>query len=137
MDTKKSVQWRDFLHLIKETKPSKWMMAIALLLSVATTVVGLIISLVTKNLVDHFSVGMVETSTVMLLLAGFIGRAVSSGVSISLLNHVGQRVDASLQERLWKKFLQLKIPVYNRSLTGEMISRMPNDTAIVINLITE
>src|SRR5699024_2246730 len=137
MDTKKSVQWRDFLHLIKETKPSKWMMAIALLLSVATTVVGLIIPLVTKNLVDHFSVEMIETSTVMLLLAAFIVQAVSSGVSIYLLNHVGQRVVASLRERLWKKFLQLPIPFYDRNRTGEMISRMTNDTAIVKNLITD
>lgn len=137
MDTKKSVQWRDFLHLIKETKPSKWMMAIALLLSVATTVVGLIIPLVTKNLVDHFSVEMIETSTVMLLLAAFIVQAVSSGVSIYLLNHVGQQVVASLRERLWKKFLQLPIPFYDRNWTGEMISRMTNDTAIVKNLITD
>src|SRR5699024_3269289 len=67
----------------------------------------------------------------------FIVQAVSSGVSIYLLNHVGQRVVASLRERLWKKFLQLPIPFYDRNRTGEMISRMTNDTAIVKNLITD
>src|SRR5699024_93308 len=132
-----SVAWRDFIDLVKQTKPSKWMIMIAIVMSLMTTAVGLMIPLFTRNLVDHFSMESLEVSTIILLVAAFIMQAVAGGLSIYLLNHVGQKVVARLRNRLWNKFLKLPIPFYDKNQSGEMISRMTNDTAVIRGLITD
>lgn len=131
------VSWRDFIDLIKQTKPSKWMIAIAVSMSLLTTMVGLMIPLFTRDLVDHFSLDTLKTSTIVLLIAAFIMQAIAGGASIYLLNYVGQNVVAELRSRLWKKFLILPIPFYDKHRSGEMISRMTNDTAVIRGLITD
>ncbi len=135
--TKTNVKWKDFIALIKQTNPSLWMMFFALFTSLITTAVGLMIPLFTKNLVDNFSVDSLSLSVVILLAVAFIGQAVASGLSIYLLNYVGQHVVAELRQRLWNKFVALPIPYYDAHRSGEMISRMTNDTAIVKDLITD
>lgn len=129
--------WRPFIRLIRQTNPSKPLLGIALFLSVATTLVSLVIPLFTKNLVDSFSVSSITTKQIVLMAAAFITQAVASGVSIYLLNHVGQSVVAALRDRLWKKLLVLPVSYYDNHRTGETISRMTNDTGVVKGLIAE
>jgi ATP-binding cassette subfamily B protein AbcA/BmrA len=129
--------WRVFFQLIKETKPSKTNMAIAGALSILSTIVGLLIPLFTKNLIDDFSFDDFGSIHIILLISAFIAQAITSGVSIYLLNHVGQHVVARLRERLWLKHLHLPVRFYDEHKTGEMISRMTNDTAILKGLITD
>jgi ATP-binding cassette, subfamily B, bacterial AbcA/BmrA len=62
---------------------------------------------------------------------------VASGVSIYLLNYIGQSVVAGIRDRLWKKLLVLPIPFYDENQTGKTVSRMTNDTAVVKGLITD
>lgn len=133
----KSGDWRKFYQLIKETHPSKLLLGIALFMSVATTMVGLAIPLVTSNLVDSFSLASISTTQIVLIVVAFIAQAVALGLSTYLLNHVGQNIVASLRDRLWKKLLVLPIPYYDNHQTGETISRMTNDTAVVKQLITD
>src|SRR5699024_10517473 len=95
---------------------------IAIVMSLMTTAVCLMIPLFTRNLVDHFSMESLEVSTIILLVAAFIMQAVAGGLSIYLLNHVGQKVVARLRNRLWNKFLKLPIPFYDKNQSGEMIS---------------
>src|SRR5699024_9854572 len=113
------------------------MIFFAIFTSLITTAVGLLIPLFTKNLVDNFSVDSLSPSIVILLVVAFIGQAIASGLSIYLLNYVGQHVVAELRARLWNKFVALPIPYYDANRSGEMISRMTNDTAIVKDLITD
>ncbi|MFJ9501176.1 ABC transporter ATP-binding protein [Brevibacillus centrosporus] len=129
--------WRSFFHLIKETKPSKWKVGIALFLSVATTLVSLVIPLFTKDLVDSFTLSSISPGQIVILAIAFVAQAIAGGVSIYLLNHVGQSIVASLRERLWKKLLVLPVSYYDNHRTGDTISRMTNDTGVVKGLITE
>jgi len=136
-EKKEYVNWRKFIDLVKQTIPSLWMIAIAVTMSLITTAVGLLIPLFTRNLVDHFSMASLKTSTVLLLVIAFILQAIAGGLSIYLLNYVGQNVVSQLRKRLWKKFLLLPVPFYDKNRSGEMISRMTNDTAIIRGLITD
>lgn len=135
--TEKKTTWKDFIALIKQTKPSLWMIFFALFTSLITTAVGLMIPLFTKNLVDNFSLDSLSPSIIIVLVVAFIGQAIAGGLSIYLLNYVGQHVVAQLRQRLWNKFVALPIPYYDAHRSGEMISRMTNDTAIVKDLITD
>lgn len=137
MDKSKQGNWHLFIQLIRQTNPSKPMLSIAILMSVLTTLVGLIIPLFTKNLVDSFSLSSINRVQVIGLVVAFIAQAIAGGLSIYLLNHVGQKVVASLRDRLWKKLLVLPVAYYDDHRTGETISRMTNDTGVVKGLITD
>jgi ATP-binding cassette, subfamily B, bacterial AbcA/BmrA len=130
-------KWRLFLSLIRNTQPSIPLLSIAVVMSMASTVVGLIIPLFTKNLVDGFSLSNLSWSQIGGIGAVFIVQTIASGLSIYMLNRIGQKIVARLRERLWKKLLVLPVSYYDNHRTGETISRMTNDTGIVKSLIAE
>ncbi|WP_391208471.1 ABC transporter ATP-binding protein [Psychrobacillus sp. L4] len=133
----KKGNWRQFFQLIKDTEPPKLLLIIALCMSFATTGVGFVVPLFTKQLVDGFSIESLDYWQIILLVIAFIAQAIASGLSIYLLNRVGHHVVASLRDRLWRKLLHLPIPYYDNNDTGETLSRVTNDTAVVKELITE
>jgi ATP-binding cassette, subfamily B, bacterial AbcA/BmrA len=112
-------------------------MSIALIMSVGSTFIGLSIPLLTKNLVNHFSLASMDRLQILGLVGAFIFQAIAGGISVYLLNLAGHKVVASLRVNLWKKLLRLPIPHYDKNQTGDMISRMVNDTSVVKELITE
>lgn len=57
---KQGAAMRPFLKLLHETKPSYLLLALALGLSIISTLVGLVIPMFTKNLVDGFSLASVS-----------------------------------------------------------------------------
>ncbi|CAG7619188.1 Multidrug resistance ABC transporter ATP-binding/permease protein BmrA [Paenibacillus solanacearum] len=126
-----------FLKLIRETKPPFALLAIALLMSVATTVAGLAVPLLTKGLVDQGSISSLTSMQIAGMVAVFLVQAITGAFSVYTLNHIGQRVVASLRERLWRKLLALPVAYYDEHASGEAVSRMTNDTAVVKGLITE
>ncbi|NGP59952.1 ABC transporter ATP-binding protein/permease [Paenibacillus thiaminolyticus] len=129
--------WRQFLRLINETKPSKLMLGVALLMSIGGAAVSLVIPMFTKGMVDNFSMSQLDTMQIGALAIAFIVQAVAAGLSIYLLNLVGQRVVAGLRDRLWQKMLVLPVSYYDRNKTGETVSRITNDTGIVKGFISE
>ncbi|WNS42589.1 ABC transporter ATP-binding protein [Paenibacillus sp. MMS20-IR301] len=128
---------KPFLKLLHETKPSYPLLALALGLSMISTLVGLVIPMFTKNLVDGFSLASVSKLQIAGIAAAFIAQTIAGGVSIYLLNATGQRIVAGLRDRLWRKFLVLPVSYYNENRTGESVSRMTNDTGILKTLISE
>lgn len=136
-DVKNERGWRQFIRLVQHTRPSKLLLGIALILSVGTTLVGLFVPLFTKNLINDFSLSSLSTGRIILLVCALVIQAVASGISIYLLNHIGQSVVAGIRDRLWKKLLLLPIPFYDENQTGDTVSRMTNDTAVVKGLITD
>ncbi|MFD1677868.1 ABC transporter ATP-binding protein [Alicyclobacillus fodiniaquatilis] len=129
--------WRLFLHLLKQTNPSKRFLSIAFCMSIVSTLVGLVIPLFTKQLVNGFSFSSLHRSEIVVLVIAFVAQAIGSGLATYMLNHVGQKIVAGLRDRLWKKLIFLPVPYYDSHTTGETISRMTNDTAVVKALITE
>ncbi|SMQ62155.1 ATP-binding cassette, subfamily B, AbcA/BmrA [Bacillus sp. OV166] len=136
-EVKSQKGWRQFIRLVQHTNPSKLLLGFALLLSVGTTLVGLLVPLFTKNLINDFSISSLSTGRIILLVTALLLQAVASGISIYLLNHLGQSVVAGIRDRLWKKLLVLPVPFYDENQTGETVSRMTNDTAVVKGLITD
>ncbi|MFE6794748.1 ABC transporter ATP-binding protein [Paenibacillus chitinolyticus] len=136
-DKKQLGNWRLFIRMIQDTHPSKLLLIAALVMSVATTGVGFVVPLFTKSLVDGFSIQSLNPWQIGLLVLAFVLQAVASGLSIYLLNRVGHHVVANLRDRLWKKLLHLPISFYDTNESGEMLSRVTNDTAVVKEVITE
>jgi ATP-binding cassette subfamily B protein AbcA/BmrA len=126
-----------FLSLILSLKIPKWALFIGLASSVVTTLVGLAVPLLTKDLVDGFSLDAISPWLIGALVAAFILQAVINGVSIYLLSLVGQKIVAGLRDRMWTHLIRLRVPYFDQQTSGETVSRIVNDTGIVRNLITD
>lgn len=136
-EVKKQKGWRQFIRLVKQSKPSKLMIGIALLLSLSTTGVALLVPLFTKNLINDFSISSLSTGRITLLVLAILLQALASGFSIYLLNKIGQSVVAGIRSQLWQKILVLPVDYFDEHPSGETVSRMTNDTTVVKGLISE
>ena len=128
---------KPFISLILSLKIPKWALMFGLATSVITTLVGLAVPLLTRDLVDGFSVETISPWLVGGLVAAFILQAVINGISIYLLSMVGQKIVAELRDRMWVHLIRLRVPYFDQQASGETVSRVVNDTGIVRNLITD
>ncbi|MEH7444221.1 ABC transporter ATP-binding protein [Bacillus sp. JJ1122] len=127
---------KPFIKLILSTKIPKGALFTGLAASLFTTLTGLTVPILTKNLVDGFSVETISMPLVIGIAAAFILQAIISGASIYLLSFVGQKVVARLRERMWAKLIRLPVRYFDKQSSGETVSRIVNDTSIVKELIT-
>ena len=128
---------KPFLSLILSTKIPKLALIMGLTASIITTLAGLIVPLLTKNLVDGFSVSSLSTPLIIGIGTAFIIQAIISGVSIYLLSFVGQKMVARLRDRMWLKLIRLPVSYFDQQSSGEIVSRVVNDTSVVRALISD
>jgi ATP-binding cassette subfamily B protein AbcA/BmrA len=128
---------KPFFTLLTSIQIPKWALVFGLAMSLVTTIVGLFVPLLTRELVDGFSVESLSAPLIAALAAAFIVQAVINGVSIYLLSMVGQRIVAGLRERMWLHLLRLRVSYFDQHASGQTVSRVVNDTGIVKNLITD
>lgn len=133
---KQQTSLKPFLNLILSTNIPKAALFTGLAASIITTLAGLVVPLLTKNLVDGFSVEAISVPLVIAIGAAFIIQAIISGISIYLLSYVGQKVVARLRERMWSKLIRMPVRYFDKQSSGETVSRIVNDTSIVKELIT-
>jgi ATP-binding cassette, subfamily B, bacterial AbcA/BmrA len=127
---------KPFISLILSAKIPKTALIIGLTASILTTLTGLVVPLLTKNLVDGFSVESLSVPLMIGIGAAFIVQAIISGISIYLLSYVGQKVVARLRDRMWMKLIRLPVRYFDQQSSGQTVSRVVNDTSIVRELIT-
>lgn len=136
MKSKQDSGLKPFISLILSTKLPKLALAIGLLTSVITTLAGLVVPLLTKNLVDGFSASSLSVPLIIAIAVAFVVQAIVSGISLYLLTAVGQRIVASLRDRMWLKLIRLPVSYFDKTSSGETVSRVVNDTSIVRDLIS-
>lgn len=135
--SQEKIALKPFISLLLSLKIPKWALFTGLAASLITTIVGLVVPLLTKNLVDGFSVDSLSPVLIAGLAVAFILQAVVNGLSIYLLSMVGQKVVAGLRDKMWVKLIRLRVPYFDQQSSGETVSRIVNDTGIVRNLITD
>lgn len=128
---------KPFLNLIVSTKIPKVALILGLLASVITTLAGLVVPILTKELVDGFSVSSLSIPLIVGIGVAFIAQAIISGIGTYLLSSVGQKVVARLRDRMWLKITRLPVSYFDKGSSGETVSRIVNDTSIVRELISD
>jgi ATP-binding cassette, subfamily B, bacterial AbcA/BmrA len=128
---------KPFITLMLSTNIPKLALTIGLIGSIITMLVGLSIPLLTRELVDGFSVESLSATLVIVIFVVFILQAVVDGVSTYLLSVVGQKIVARLREMMWFKLIRLPVSYFDKQPSGESVSRVVNDTGIVKNLISQ
>jgi ATP-binding cassette, subfamily B, bacterial AbcA/BmrA len=133
---KQQTSLKPFLNLILSTNIPKAALFTGLAASIITTLAGLVVPLLTKNLVDGFSIEAISVPLILAIGAAFIIQAIISGISIYLLSYVGQKVVSRLREQMWSKLIRMPVRYFDKQSSGETVSRIVNDTSIVKDLIT-
>ncbi|WP_449536522.1 ABC transporter ATP-binding protein [Ferdinandcohnia sp. Marseille-Q9671] len=128
---------KPFIRLILSTNIPKVALTIGLLGSIITTLVGLSIPLLTRELVDGFSGLSINVTLIVIIGVVFILQGVIDGVSTYMLAAVGQRIVARLREKMWEKLIRLPVSYFDKQQSGESVSRVVNDTGIVKDLISQ
>lgn len=108
-ETKQKSSFKSFIQLLRETKPSYGRLTFALGLSIITTLIGLLIPLMTKQLVDGFSMSSLSTKQIGLMIAVFIIQAGLSAYATYALSYNGQKIIAGLRELLWRELVKLPV----------------------------
>ncbi len=127
-------------RLLQYVRPyAKWMVVaiVALLFSVG---LGLMLPLVVRNLVDLI---LVENDLPQLnrlalgLFVVFILQAAASFVNQLSLAYVGENAVADIRVQIYTHLQSLSLRFFGDNRTGEIVSRITNDTALLQSAITE
>ncbi|UTR12787.1 ABC transporter ATP-binding protein/permease [Evansella sp. LMS18] len=136
MKTEQKNTLKPFFDLILSAGIPRLALTVGLAGSLVTTIVGLTIPLLTRELVDGFSIESLNTFLIAALGIVFILQAVTDGISTYALAYTGQKIVAGLREKMWFKLLRLPVKYYDKNRSGETVSRVVNDTGIVRDLIS-
>jgi len=126
-----------FMSLIVASRVPKATLTFGLIGLIFSTMVSLMIPLLTREIVDGFSMESFSVAMIIVIAAAFILQALMEGVSTYLLGAAGQKVVANMREMIWLKLIRLPVRYFNKTASGESVSRVVNDTGIVKELISD
>ncbi|ERS92469.1 MULTISPECIES: ABC transporter ATP-binding protein [Staphylococcus] len=98
---------------------------------------GLLIPVFTGNLVDHAVNGSLKGEFIFILISVFIINTILSGIGTYLLSKLGEKLIYSIRQKLWSHIMHLKMEFFNNNETGQIMSRVTEDTMIINNFISQ
>ncbi|KRM94387.1 hypothetical protein FC56_GL001341 [Lentilactobacillus senioris DSM 24302 = JCM 17472] len=132
-----SFTWDKFMALLNQSKPQIKLLVIGFLISLVSTGFSLVIPLFTKNLVDGFSLKNMNLSFIAIIIFAFLIQALTSAISSYMMGYMGEQTVSNLRELVWHKLVNLKITYFDNHQTGEITSRLVNDTTVVKSLVAD
>jgi len=128
--------YKDLWRLIVQARPATGRLLFAILLGLLSAGAMLWYPLLTQQLVDQLSAGD-GIGALGWILVSVLGLGVLLGAFSSLiLARIGHEVSATLRHRLIAKMMRLPIGYFDRSDTGERVSRVVNDCESISGLTT-
>ncbi|EPC62942.1 multidrug ABC transporter ATPase/permease [Lacticaseibacillus paracasei subsp. paracasei Lpp14] len=131
----KKFDFRSFMKLISTIHPHYWQLGLGLLLGLVATAGQLIVPTIAKSLINALG-HAVNMNLVIGVVGLFIGSALISAGSGAVLGFFGEDVVAKLRNKLWAKLLVLPVSYFDTTKSGEITSRLVNDSTQVKDLLT-
>lgn len=123
----------DFFKLINQARPHYWQLIVGIMLGLISTVANLLIPQLAQRIINSFK--NLSPTIITITIIVFIGGILISALSGLILGIFGENVVANLRKLLWNKLLHLPIKYFDNTKTGEISSRLVNDTSQVKNLL--
>ena len=125
---------RDVLRVVGEHRRS---IALAVVLAVAASVLALTQPLIVKQVVDAGAAGPLPWRLVALLVLLFASQAVVQGIGRYVLAKTSEGIVLHVRLRLVDHLLRLRMPVYDRRRTGDLMSTTTADTLALRRAVSE
>ena len=123
----------DFFKLINQVHPKYWQLIVGILAGLIGTGANLIVPQFAQRLINGFK--HLNINLVVLTGVVFVGGVLISAVSGYILGVFGEHVVSKLRKKLWSKLLKMPVKYFDNTQTGEIASRLVNDTSQVKNLL--
>ncbi|UOQ94915.1 ABC transporter ATP-binding protein/permease [Halobacillus shinanisalinarum] len=127
---------RGFFAYVKAGLPARWLVVVALVLSLFETAASLMVPLFTRDLVDQLSGGALSTGLMVFLGVTLLVQTVSAGFSYYILAYIGEHIVAYIRRGLWEHILRVPVSYFDEHESGETMSRITQDTTTVKSLVT-
>ncbi len=98
---------------------------------------GLLVPFFTGRLVDKFSVSSINWGMIAIFGAIFLVNALLSGVGLYLLSKIGEKIIYAIRSLLWEHIIQLKMPFFDKNESGQLMSRLTDDTKVINEFISQ
>ncbi|GAA2864848.1 ABC transporter ATP-binding protein [Lactobacillus intestinalis] len=112
------------------------LLIIAILLSVIGSLFNLILPLFVQQFIDLGSKVKFSISTLLPIILLLIGGSIINAVSSYLISYSGDKRIRNIRAKLEKKLLNLPISFYEKVSSGELVSRVINDSLIIKEFTT-
>ena len=136
---KKPLNLKNLFALIPFFKPYKSEIFFALLALIITAMTVLFFGKVIKYLID-FGFAQQNQHFFNLVLLAFVGAVVTMAVAgfyrSSLVNAVSEKVIADLRKKVYNHIIRVSAEFFEVTKTGDVISRLTVDTAVLYNVIS-
>lgn len=131
--SKEKFKFSSFFNLISQTHPHYWQLIVGIMLGLISTVANLLVPQLAQRIINSFK--NLSPTIITITIIVFIGGILISALSGLILGIFGENVVANLRKLLWNKLLHLPIKYFDNTKTGEISSRLVNDTSQVKNLL--
>ena len=98
---------------------------------------GLLVPLFTGRLVDKFSVSSINLGMIAIFGSIFLVNALLSGIGLYLLSKIGEKIIYAIRSLLWEHIIQLKMPFFDKNESGQLMSRLTDDTKVINEFISQ
>lgn len=98
---------------------------------------GLLVPLFTGCLVDKFSVSSINWGMIAIFGSIFLVNALLSGIGLYLLSKIGEKIIYAIRSLLWEHIIQLKMPFFDKNESGQLMSRLTDDTKVINEFISQ
>lgn len=123
--------------LVEGMKWPKWMIGFAFFFSLIETAFGLVVPLLTMDFIDSFTEGGISAWMLAAVALLLIVQAILSGVAFYLMRKIGEYVVAYIRNKVWRHVLGLPVVFFDEEESGELMSRILQDTGVIKSLITD
>ena len=125
--------FRSFFSLINQLHPQYIKLFVGILLGFISTGANLFVPQLAQKLINNFK--SVSPTLAILTVVIFIAGLITSALSGLLLGIFGENVVSKLRKQLWQKLLKMPVKYFDDVKTGEISSRLVNDTSQVKDLL--
>lgn len=125
------------LFLLKKISLPWRLITISIIIISIGSITGLVIPLFTGKAVDDFSADNITPTFLVVFLIAFLSNAFLSGLGIYLMSKIGEKIIFSIREMLWNHIIHLKVSFFDKNESGELMSRITDDTKIINSFVAE
>ncbi|MBE7129372.1 MULTISPECIES: ABC transporter ATP-binding protein [Bacillus] len=124
------------LLLAINDRRKKLLLSTIIIVSILFTVASLVFPLLVKDIVDEFSVNKISLWMIGGLVLFLITKSIIESVNQYIIAKFGNMIIRDLQKNIYTKMLHFKVDFFDEYHSGELSSRIVNDTEIIKDLIT-
>ncbi len=127
-------KFKTFFQLINQAKPKYLLLIIGVVLASISSAITVYVPKLAQTLINQFSKG-IDYSLLINVVALFVLSAIISAIGGTVLGIFGEHVIANLRKNLWAKLTHLKVSYFDTVKSGEIASRLVNETSQVKQLL--